>query len=546
MFGVEEIVSSRKLRRVRSLLQQIGAQMSARAALLSAATLLGVLLGSTSALAQPVSALPPAIQATDLSSSPALLQFVPTGIHYGDNPRERVTFTNESSSAVSVMSVGVTGVDSNSFQIVYDGCANQMVWPGNSCTVEVQFQPNQLGELSATLALELTAGEGSVEVPLTGIGASGTLTADPGTLSYAGIPYTQGGHEENQSETEQVNVESLEYGTQIESVSITGPDASSFSLQYNDCENSQLASNNSCDAGIRFQPLSPGAKHAELVIASDSSSSPLVVPLEGEGLLGPKVSVESNEAQLGAVALGASATHTFTVTNGGDYPLYIQQSFVVSGTPQMFPLLSNTCDAQIVAPSSSCEFTVSFQPTAPGEKDASIVFVTNATPQINVLGIDGVGVQKTLAQATPTSSPTPPISPASAPKILSGTAPHLLMFEESSRLLGSFGKETLNAGIEAQCPIGVGVCRTESFLVEHLPASAPNASSQGFAQRRVLLGSQTTRLLGGEHATVRIPLSRKAVALLEQNGHLRATIDIVIHAGGQIIAERARAVTLIA
>ncbi|HEY5261040.1 MAG TPA: choice-of-anchor D domain-containing protein, partial [Solirubrobacteraceae bacterium] len=189
-------------------------------------TLLGVLLGATPAGAQQVSALPPAIQAGGLTPSPALLQFGQTGIHYGDDPREPVTFSNESSSPANIMSVGVDGEGSSSFQLVYDSCANQIVWPGNGCTVEVQFQPSQLGEQNAILTLELMSGEGTVEVPLAGTGSSGTPTADPSSLSFAGIPYTQqNGREESQNETEQVNVESLRYGTQIESVSIVGPDA---------------------------------------------------------------------------------------------------------------------------------------------------------------------------------------------------------------------------------------------------------------------------------------------------------------------------------
>jgi hypothetical protein len=510
--------------------------MPARATLLSAVTLLGVLLGATQAAAQPVSALPPAIQAGGLTPSPSLLQFGQTGIHYGDDPRERVTFSNESSSPTSIMSVGVDGDGSSSFQLVYDSCANQIVWPGSGCTVEVQFQPSQLGEQSAILTLELMSGEGTVEVPLAGTGSSGTPAADPSSLSFAGIPYTQqNGHEEGQNETEQVNVESLRYGTQIESVNIVGPDASSFSVQYDDCENNQLASNNSCGAGIRFQPLSPGPKHAELVITSDSPNSPLVVPLEGEGLLGPKVSVESTEAQLGDVELGSSASHTFTVTNGGDYPLYIQQSFVVSGTPQMFPLLSNTCDAQFVAPGASCEFTIGFQPNAAGEKDAALVFITNATPQINVLGVDGVGVQ-TATASIPPQGLMPQATPTTTPSGKSVTfSPHLLKFEEASRLLSSVGRETLATGVNAQCPTGVGVCRVECFLVAH---SGPH--------KTVLLGSQRSRLHGGEDVTVHIPLLSSTAALLRQNVSLRATIDIIVHAGGTIIAERARAVTLTA
>jgi hypothetical protein len=244
---------------------------------------------------------------------------------------------------------------------------------------------------------------------------AGTLAANPSPLKFAAIPYTHGEHEEKegQNETEQVNVESLGGAVQVESVSISGPDASSFSVQYGNCVGAQLSENNSCDVGARFQPTSLGLKHAELTIDSDSTSGPLVVVLEGEGLLGPQISVSSNESQLGNVLIGASASHTFTVENSGDYPLFIQQSFLVTGTPKMFPLLANTCDGEVVAPGSSCEFTIGFQPTTLGEKDASLIFITNATPQINVLGVNGIGVQS--SGALPATPPPITLQPVTVP-----------------------------------------------------------------------------------------------------------------------------------
>src|ERR1700684_241851 len=316
--------------------------MLARATSLSIAVFAAALIGGTPALAQP-GPLPLPVQA-GLASSPAQLQFGEVGIHFGGTPQESVTISNESPSAISVMAATVVGPDSQSFQIVNDGCTNQTIQPVNGCAIEIRFQPNERGEKSATLSIDSLGGEGPLEVPLSGTGGTGMLSANPVSLNFSAIPYTRGDHEESQNETEQVNIDSLDAGVQIESVSITGPDASSFSVQYGDCEGEQLGENNSCDAGIRFQPSSPGLKQAQLVIKSDSSNGPLVVPLEGEGLLGPQVSLDSNESQLGDVLIGSAASHTFTVTNTGDYPLFIQQSFLVSGTPKMFPLLSNTCN----------------------------------------------------------------------------------------------------------------------------------------------------------------------------------------------------------
>ncbi len=265
-----------------------------------------------------------------------------------------------------------------------------------------------------------SAEAGSAQLPnqLQGATSPGALSAMPSPLKFAAIPYTHGEHEEKegQNETEQINVESSGGTVQIESVSISGPDASSFSVQYGDCVGAQLSENNSCDVGIGFQPNSLGAEHAKLTIESNSTSGPLDVVLEGEGLLGPQINVNSNESQLGNVPIGGSASHTFNIENSGDYPLFIQQSFLVTGTPKMFPLLANTCDGGIVMPGGSCEFTIGFSPTTAGEKDASLIFITNATPQINVLGISGIGTQPAVAPAV-----TPPpvaLQPVATPALL--------------------------------------------------------------------------------------------------------------------------------
>jgi hypothetical protein len=519
--------------------------MLARPILLSALALLGVLLGVAPALAAPGPA------PSGLTPSPAQLQFGAVGIHYGGSPQQSVTFTNESPSPVTVTPATVTGADASRFQVAYDGCANQTIWPGGNCAVEVRFQPGDLGEKSAALAVELL-GEGTLEVPLSGAGSTGTLAANPASPSFSAIPYTRSNHEESQNETEQVNIEAHDAGVQIESVSITGPDASSFSVQYGNCEGNQLPASNWCDAGIRFQPLSPGQKHAQLVVKSDAQNGTLVVPLEGEGLYGPKIDLDSDESLLGDVTIGSAAWHTFTVSNDGDYPLFIQQSFTVSGTPQMFPLLADTCSGQIVQPGSSCLYTVGFRPTAPGEKDASIIFITNASPQINVLGIDGVGVQPaTTAPASASPATAPPLTapaPTSPPppKRSAVTQPSLLTFGPASRVYSAVGIEAVRTGLSAQCPNKIEVCETASFITARVSSHPSNTTSQSIARKTVLLGSHLAQLHGGERAAVRIPLSSGAVALLKRHGHLRATIETVIRADGKIIAERTRTIRLLA
>lgn len=519
--------------------------MFRRAALPFAIVLLALLLGATPAPAEE------GLTQAGLTPSRGQLTFGDVDMHFGGSPQQSVQFTSASPLPLLVSSAVITGADPASFQIINDGCSGSLLELAQSCSVEVAFHPTR-GARSANL--ELLDGEGSVDVSLSGSGITGTPTADPSPLSFSPIPFTPPGHEGEYNETEQVNVlNSQDAGTQIESVSITGPDASSFSIQYGNCQGDLLAPGNSCDVGVRFAASTPGPKSASLVLTSDSSGTPLVVALEGEALHGPKVSMSSTQALLGDVPIGSSAQHTFTVSNSGDYPLFIQQAFLVSGTPLMFPVLSDTCSGQAVYPSASCALTVGFQPGALGEKSAAIIFITNASP-INVVGVDGVGVRALagmpalFAPLTPAAREAAPAgaAPSGQDATIPAASPHGLAVERAPRLYGSIGRAALDTGLLAQCPVAPLGCETVSFLTASIAPLSTRASARGVSSTPVLLGSALTRLHSGQSARVRIPLSRHAMTLLRRRGRLRVSIETIVRAAGKIVAENTRVATLVA
>jgi hypothetical protein len=511
-----------------------------RAALLSVLTLFAMLLGATSALA-----------AEHLTPSPDHLEFQ-FDKHFPGNPQHQsVSFSNETASAVTVSSVEITG--SSSFQKSNDECMGTTLEPEGKCSIEVEFNPAS-GQQSASLEL-LDEGKASVaSVPLSSLGITGTLTASPNPLSFSPIPYTPPGHEGEYQESEPLNIQdSLDASTQIESATITGPDASSFSIAWgSNCEHELLHSDTSCGMGIRFAATSPGPKSASLIFNSDSSATPLVVPLAGEALHGPQISVASTQALLGDVPIGSSAQHTFTLTNTGDYPLFIQQDFLISGTPLMFPIVSDTCGGQAVPPGSSCELTVGFEPTTLGEKGASIILITNASP-IHVLGIDGVAVPPLVMGQAGSTSPIassavgqPPLLAAAAASFGGVASQPILAVIKAPRLHTSAHRAALDTGFVAQCPAQLASCETVSVTTASIRAAHSRAPERGVKPTTVVLGSALIPLHGGQSTPVRIALSGHAIALLRQRGRLRVTIEAMIRADGRIVAKRTRVVKLAA
>jgi hypothetical protein len=520
---------------------QPGVKMFKRAALMSYLTLLGLLMCAS-----------PALAGVGLSPSPSQLQFGEVDLHYGGSPRQSVNiFATNPIAPVAVESTAIEGAEATSFQIVGDNCSGDQLEMGQGCSIEVAFQPGSTpGARGATLVL--TTAEGPLDVPLSGDAATGTLTASPDPLSFAGIPYTAPGtHNEGEnSETEQVEVQnSSNASTRIATMTIAGADASSFSIQYDCGDGDVLGTNNSCGIGIRFQPTSPGPKSASLVIDSDSPSGPLVVPLEGEGLHGPKLTLSTTQALLGEVPLGSSTQQALDVANTGDYPLLIQRAFLVSGTPLMFPVLADSCSGEILYPSESCAITVGFQPTTLGEKDASLLFITNA-PTIGVSGFDGIGVRgggesslalASLALAPPGStSPTqaPPITPPPPPLPLEErqlVSPAVLTALRAPRLYTLLERSTLDPGADVQCPASATNCEAVSYVAA---ASTSRFAASGFGRAPALLGSALVRLRGGQGAHVRVALLPHAAALLRQLGHVHVRVSVVVQADGAIVAEQ--------
>lgn len=468
---------------------------------------------------------PAAAQAGEAALTPSTnaVAFGPVDIHSGASPRQSVQFSDYSASTVTVKSVSIAG--SSTFQVISDGCSDQTLGPEPGwCTVEVSFAPGSGGAQSATLQLDDS--EGMVEVPLSGEGITGALSSQQNPLAFAAIPYTPA-FREGQNETEQATIQnSADAGTQVGEVRIEGPDASSYDVQYGNCEHALLGPGNTCSVGVQFQPTSPGPKHAQLVITSDSASSPLIVPLEGEGLLGPKITMSSYQELLGEVPLGDSVQHTFTLTNTGDYPLGVQQTFLVSGTPLMFPVLADGCSGQVIRQGASCSVTVGFTPGTVGEKDASLLIITSDPLPVTVVGMSGAGV------GPPAAAPSPAV-----PEL-----PRWLALPSGSPTYDAPAAGMLDTGVIVRCPAHVSECVIDSFIKSTVSARMASRPARGAA---ALLGGTTIRLRGGSAALVRIALSVRARVLLGEGARLHATVGSVVRADGIVVASRTWGATLV-
>lgn len=321
-----------------------------------------------------------ATAAGDLTPEPAQLDLGTQGIHNGSTPSLPVRFDNSTGADLSVSSVSIVGLDATDFSNSND-CS--FVLDGTSCTVNVSFNPATPGLKAAQL--EVVDDNGTVTVPLSGTGATGTLSGS--SPSFNPQPYFFGGQERD------ANISNASaFAVAGTNATITGPDAAFFSVGFNGCQ-FVLNPGNNCSVGINFNPTGPGTKNAQLELSNDGTTDPLVIPLSATALAGPNAVISPAQTSFGDVAIGsASAPRTFAIENAGDFPLQVQQIFVLSGTPQLFPISADSCSSHVILPAASCQVTLSFRPTGAGEREGTVFVITNENGPVDTASFFGYGV----------------------------------------------------------------------------------------------------------------------------------------------------------
>jgi hypothetical protein len=366
-----------------------------------AAIALGALVGSAgTALAAP----------SVVTPNPASVDYGDHDVHDGVHPSTTVTLTNTSGTAATVSGVALQGADASQFTISLDGCTGLALGGGgDSCAVHVDFAPTSVGAKAATLVL--TDDTGTVEVPLTGTGITGTLS--PGLVTFQPQPTFFG---DPQAQLSLTNVSGTAQ-VHAAAYAFTGPDASRFYLQFGDgCFNQTYFPGNTCFAGIAMHAARPGTYQAQLEVTNDGTVSPVVIPLVVTELRGAQLVTSPGQAVFGDVPVGEERTRPVAVRNDGDTDMQVQQVFMATGLPNVFSLTGDTCSSRVIAPGGTCGVVVHFAPGFAGHLNAAVFFIVGNQPTpVTIFGVSGNGVG--AAVPVPAPGPTPaPTPPAASPK----------------------------------------------------------------------------------------------------------------------------------
>jgi hypothetical protein len=288
-------------------------------------------------------------------------------------------YTNTGTTAFTTTTVVLS--DPTDYALTANGCANEPLNPGQTCTVGVIFTPSQLGALPSTLTVN---GPAPASINLTGTGIAPTATL-VGTLPQP-FPANFGSVVEGQVQPVQqiytyTNTSAGNYTITGTTLTEGAPpvSAADFSVAFGNCTNGKVLSpGNSCTIQVQFNPHSTGVINATLTVTGPAPQS---VTLTGTGLYAPSTVTVSNPNPL-LTAGGSSQTAVrrgvVTVRNTG--PGIVSLTAVptvalVTGTGTFVtiaPATGTPCTATTtLASGAACTMGVQYTPPAAGSTTAT-------------------------------------------------------------------------------------------------------------------------------------------------------------------------------
>jgi hypothetical protein len=286
----------------------------------------------------------------------------------------RTTFQleNDGQAPASVGSLNFSGGNSNGFWFGGSDCWGRWMQPGETCSIEVDFGPNETGSFATQV--QVGSGGDNFTAAISGEGGRPIVEATPNPADFGSVTVGSAGAIETIAVANSGNVP-----TSFFIGIVAGGDAASFKLLDENCSGLPLMPAGSCVAHIRFTPQSAGPKLARLAFFGESEGGAMVT-LSGEGVA-PAVTFAPAAFDFGIQATGSrSDAHVFSIHNDGSTPLQLGAAAIVGADVDQFALAGDECSGETLAPGAACPIRVRFAPTGVGAKAAKLRLGNDAGP----------------------------------------------------------------------------------------------------------------------------------------------------------------------
>jgi len=334
--------------------------------------------------------------------SPTSLTFPATTVGASSAP-QHVALTNTGTTAVTITSIALTGINSTSFYFI-NGCSSSLAASAN-CVVSVYFSPATTGSQVAGLTYTDSAAGSPQTVSLTGTGlasGTGTVSLTATSLNFGSVLV---GSSSNSQYVTMTNTGTT--AVTIASVALTGANASQF-VFGNTCGTS-LAAGANCSIHGHFAPTANGAMTGAITITDSATGSPQSITLAGTGYSPTSVTLSATSLNFGSVAVGStSSSQSVTMTNTGSAALSIT-SIALTGANASSFVFANSCGTSLAA-GANCSIHGHFAPTITGALTAAITISDSAAGSPQTISISGTGTGTagplTMTPASLTFAPT--------------------------------------------------------------------------------------------------------------------------------------------
>lgn len=350
--------------------------------------------GSTSDPANVTASLTAKTATPSLSVSPSPLAFGNVGRGSASTLTTTITGTGDAPASISAVALG--GTNPGDYRIVADGCSGTTVAKDATCDIAVEFRPTADGSRPATLTVTSNATLSPVNLTGTGIAAP-SFDPDPPYLTFDPTPVGQTAA----SRTFKV----YNHGTQdlnVTNVSLDSIGQNDFTFTET-CTSAAISPSNYCEVTVTFTPAAAGAHSGTLTFTTNAPNGPQTYLLNGTGTA-PAVNINPNPLQFSTVPVNGSAQLAATVTNSGDADLTVTGADIGNDAEGSFTIDDNAClAASPIAPGGTCDITITFAPSAAGNKTATLSVTDDAGDSPQSIDLTGTGAQLPIFSANPSS-----------------------------------------------------------------------------------------------------------------------------------------------
>ncbi|HEX8615807.1 MAG TPA: choice-of-anchor D domain-containing protein [Telluria sp.] len=280
---------------------------------------------------------------------------------------QNVTLTNTGNVALTFSSLAVNG--SGAFSVAPGShCATPLA-PGASCSVPLLFAPSAEGAAAGTLVASFNGG--AVQVAVSGAGTTAAV-AKP-TLSDAG-PVAFGEIQVGKSAAPHTTV-LRNPGTAALKITTLAIDGADFVLGGSCAVNGIVSPAGSCTIETTFKPGAPGARSANLLLATDGGTQ-FSLPLAGTGTAiaaGPTLTLTPQSFDFGTSA----ASKRFTLTNAGTAAINLSAATFSGPFARVNDATGCAALPFALQPGASCDLVIGYTPAAAGASNGSVVLAAD-------------------------------------------------------------------------------------------------------------------------------------------------------------------------